>query len=96
MSKDLLDIEEENSSNCIECGKKIKSLHYYSGRGPYGICCYKKLFGNVGLIITKHRTLLHKNKKNKGNKETLCPIIGDEKNCKQCLLLEDCEYKNNE
>jgi hypothetical protein len=90
----LFGFEEEISSTCIECGKKIKSSHYYSGRGPYGICCYKKLFGTIGLIITKHRTLLHKGNINKNNKKSMCPITGESKNCKQCLLLEDCEDKN--
>jgi hypothetical protein len=88
--------DSENSttaSTCIECGKKIKSGHYYSGRGPYGICCYKKLFGTLGLIVTKYRTIFPK-QKNKNNKEDMCDILGQNKNCNQCLFSENCEYKN--
>lgn len=88
--------DSENSttaSTCIECGKKIKSRHYYSGRGPYGICCYKKLFGTLGLIVTKYRTIFPKKKTNSDNKD-MCNVLGKNKDCKECLFFENCEYKN--
>jgi len=91
MSYNFFEIEEVIST-CVECGKGIKSKHYYLGRGPYGICCYKKLFGTLGLIITKHRNTYSKLKKIENI--TTCPVTGQNKDCDQCLLYKDCRYKN--
>lgn len=85
---------EEITSTCIECGKKIKSGHYYVGRGPFGICCYKKLFGTMGLITTRSRMIFPKQKTEKNNKN-FCSITGQNKDCNNCLLSDDCEYKND-
>lgn len=94
MFEKIFDSENNvTDSTCIECGKKIKSGHYYSGRGPYGICCYKKLFGTLGLIVTKYRTVFPK-PKNKNNKDNICDILGQNKDCEQCLFFKNCEHKN--
>jgi hypothetical protein len=85
--ENLFDIEAD--SICVECGKKIKSCHFYAGVGPYGICCYKKLFGTVGLIV--RRVVKTKVKIPKNN--TNCNITGNIKDCDNCLLVEYCEFK---
>ena len=85
---------EEITSTCVECGKKIKSGHYHAGRGPFGICCYKKLFGTIGLIMTRSRMVFPKQKSEKNN-ENICPTTGQNKDCNNCLLSDGCKYKND-
>lgn len=84
--------EVEDFSYCVECGKKIKAGHYYLGRGPYGICCYKKLYGTAGLIIKRKRSFIIPKKIVAQEGET-CPVTGTIKECGKCLFFDDCQYK---
>jgi hypothetical protein len=83
-------IELEDNLFCVKCGKKIKSGHYFGNKGPYGICCYKKLYGTLGFILKRRRDNLILNKEK-------CPVTGAYKECANCLLIDECKhgtYKN--
>ena len=81
---------EQSSLSCVECGKQIKSGHYYGGTGPYGLCCYKKLYGTEVLLKYKRRLPVFRKISKKGDK---CPETGSIKECFECLFLNDCNYK---
>ena len=68
---------------CVKCNTKIKRGYYFQGQGPYGICCYKKMFGDM------HRVRLTTGQRNW--KAKLCQV-GFVKDCKNCILLGNCEY----
>jgi len=73
---------------CVQCGKKIKNGFYFRGNGPYGICCYKKLYGDM--TISRIRNNFRKTYNVR--KEDLCEH-GLIKDCEHCILAKGvCEY----
>lgn len=76
-------ISRDAMSRCIRCKTKIKKEFYFQGHGPYGVCCYKKLFGDIHRlrITARHKIPVVK----------LC-VIGLPKNCNNCILSSACEY----
>lgn len=69
--------------HCVKCNTKIKRGYYFQGNGPFGICCYKRMFGDIQRIrlTTKQRNW----------KVKLCKV-GLVKDCKNCILSSACEY----
>ncbi len=73
---------------CVQCGKKIKRGFYFRGNGPYGICCFKKLYGDITISRIKNSF----SKIYRVGKEELCEQ-GLKKDCEHCVLAKDvCEY----
>ena len=92
MDNNFLNLGIEDVSYCLKCGKKIKLGYYYLNRGPYGICCYKKLFGIIGITNKRKRNSIFR-KKNIKEEGDICPVTGIIKDCEQCLFFDDCKYK---
>lgn len=87
---DFVNGEIKETQYCAECGKKLKSGLYFNGKGPYGACCYKKLFG-CGVSRTK-RVSIKKFKVSKN--DIICPM-GLIKECNSCVIREACdEFKD--
>jgi len=69
--------------HCVKCNTRIKRCFYFQGQGPFGICCYKRMFGDINRIrlTTKYSSIGAK----------LCQV-GLVKDCKNCILSSACEY----
>lgn len=76
---------------CSACGKKLKSGLYFNNKGPYGACCYKKLF-SYGIYRTKR---VYTIKDIKFSKNDIVCSMGLIKDCLSCVMKEVCdEYRN--
>lgn len=87
--KDFFDFVKDEIKDvqyCAECGKKLKSGGlYYGSRGPYGFCCYQKLYGSI-------KSKRYKVRKNKDSyKEDALCSMGRIKDCESCVLKDICK-----